>query len=152
MSSCGSTTRSSSKSQTREGLDQLAREWHSAVDHYGAHVRVSALIYLTPHLEPPKAALAESAEVLGADASALWWMSWSSLVPILEQQLAGDRSTRTVAADLLAYLTRVGLIRFRGWRLIPGWQRHAGWTYHQSSPVTYWHALVINNRPWSYPR
>lgn len=164
----------SSKSQTRDGVDQLAREWRGAIDYYGAHVRVSAVIYLTPHLEPPKAELAESAEALGTDASSLWWLSWSRLVPILEQQLViGDRSSRIVAADLLAYLTRVGLIRFRGWRLTPRWQRHASWTYHPSTPVTYWRAsaiknscwiyrqptaatywrgLVIHNRPWSYRR
>jgi hypothetical protein len=130
----------SSKSQTGEGLDQLARQWRSAVDHYGAHARVSALIYLTPHLEPPKAALTESAGALGADASSLWWLSWSSLVPVLEQQLTiGDRISCIVATDLLAYLTRVGLIRFRGWRLTPHWQRCAGWTPGGSSPE---HALV----------
>jgi hypothetical protein len=167
----------SSKSQTHDGLDQLARQWRGATDHYGAHVRVSALIYLTQHLEPPKAALAESAEALKADASSLWWLSWSSLAPILEQQLTtDDRVSRVVAADLLAYLTRVGLLRFRGWRLAPRWQRDACWIYHQPTlprfrgwrlaprrqrdarwtyrqrRITYWRASAISNRAWRYPR
>jgi hypothetical protein len=141
----------SAKSQTSDGVDQLARQWRSVIDHYGAHVRVSALIYLTPHLEPPMAALTESAEALGTDAPNLWWLSWSSLVPILEQRLAtDDRISRIVAADLLAYLTRVGLIRFRGWRLTPRWQRYARWTYNQSTPATYWRAPAIKNACWSY--
>ena len=141
----------SSKSQIDDGLDQLARQWRGAADHYGAHVRVSALIYLTPHLEPPAAALAESAKALGADASSLWWLSWSSLAPILEQQLTSvDRVSHIVAADLLAYLSRVGLLRFRGWRLDLRWQRNACWGYRRPAPATYWRAPAINNACWTY--
>jgi hypothetical protein len=164
----------SPKSQTADGFDQLARQWYSASDHYGAHARVSALFYLTPDIEPPKRALAESAEALQANASSLWWLSWSSLAPILEQQVAtGDRVSRVVAADLLAYMTRVGLLRFRGWRFAPRGQRNPCWTYRQPSPAkywrapashnacwtyrdpspaTYWHAYAINNQVWRYPR
>jgi hypothetical protein len=141
----------SPKSQTGDGLDQLARQWRGAIDQYGTHGRVSALIYLTPHLELPTAALTESAEALGPDASSLWWLSWSSLVPILEQQVAtGDRTSRIVAADLLTYLARVGLLRFRGWRLAPRWQHNACWTYHRPTSATYWRASRIQNTCWSY--
>ena len=139
------------KSQTRDGVDQLARQWHGVHDHHGAHICMCSQIYLTPDLEPPRVALAESAEAMGVGASSLWWLSWTSLVPILERQLAtGDRVSRVVASDLLAYLTRVGLIRFHGWRLDGGWQHHACWTYPSSSPATYWRATSIKNACWTY--
>jgi len=141
----------SPKSQTG-GIDQLAREWHGAVDHYGVRSRVVALIFLTPHLDPPTDALSESAAVLGDDAACLWWLSWSSLIPILERQLAdGDRVSRLVAGDLVAYLSRVGLHRFLGWRFST--RRHyTPWTYRPSSQPRYWRATAINNQPWSYSR
>lgn len=141
----------SPKSQTG-GVDQLAREWYGAVNHYGAHSRVVALIYLTPHLEPPADDLLESAALLGDHASCLWWLSWSSLVPILERQIAaGDRVSRTVAEDLISYLARVGLIRFRGWRCTST-RQHSAWSYRATISPKYWRLIAINNQPWSYPR
>lgn len=141
----------SSKSQTSDGLDQLARQWRAIVDHYGTRARVSALVYLTPHLEPPNAELAESAQALGADASCLWWLSWSNLAPILEQQRStGDRVSLIVADDLLAYMARIGLLRFQGWRLAVEWRRDACWNYRRR--LTYWRSLASNNQAWKYCR
>lgn len=139
----------SPKSQT-EGFDQLAREWRGVVDHYGEDAKVVGLIYITPHLEPPTDALAESAAALGNEASCLWWLSWASLVPILERQLDTDRVSHLVAADLLAYLNRVRLARFRGWRFLARPQ-HAVWEYHTPTSPTYWRTTVRNNQSWSYP-
>jgi len=141
----------SPKSQTADGHDQLARQWRSASDHYGTHARVSALYYLTPHLEPPKGALAESANALESNASSLWWLSWSSLGPLLEEQVtAGDRVTRLVAGDLLAYLSRVGLLRFRGWRFVPHGERNPCWTYREPTPAHYWTSSNRHSARWIY--
>jgi hypothetical protein len=143
----------SSKSDSDEGLDQLARQWRGTTDHYGSRARVSALLYLTPHVEPPKDALTESALAIGDAAHVLWWLSWSTLAPILESEMAGiDRVARLVAADLLAYLTRVGVLRFRGWRLVPVWQRHASWTYRRLVQRSYWSDHTVRNPPWRYVR
>lgn len=141
----------SPKSQTDEGHDQLARQWKSTTDHYVTRARVSALIYLTPHVEPPREALEESAQALGPAAANLWWLSWSSLAPILERLVEGsDRVSRVVASDLLAYLGRVGVLRFRGWRLAADWHRQACWTYGRDRDVGYWSGYSMSQPVWRY--
>jgi len=146
----------SPKSTIEGGFDQLAREWHGTTDHYGERARVTALVYFTPHVEPPLEALDESALALGADALRLWWLSWSTLAPLLEQQVASaDRVSQLVAADLLEYLRKVGLVRFRGWRLASNWRRSPCWRYQTArlAPYArYWHDYSRNEPTWRYRR
>jgi len=146
----------SPKSAIEDGLDQLARQWHGTTEHYGERVTVTALVYLTSHLEPPRADLDASAHALGANASVLWWLSWSTLAPILERQVAStDRVSRLVAEDLLQYLREVGVLCFRGWRLAFDWQRGPCWRYQPSRRALYaryWHDYSRNEPTWSYLR
>lgn len=120
----------SSKSAANDGSDQLAREWRAVTDHHGARARVTALLYVTRHVEPPVNELKESAEALEENGDHLWWLSWSSLAPILERQIeVGDRMTKLVGEDLLAYLRAANVLRFRGWRLALPWKRNECWCY-----------------------
>lgn len=146
----------SPKSVTKGGVDQLAREWHGITEHYHGRAKVAALVYLTPHGVPPQQDLDESAQELGADASCLWWLSWSTLAPILEQQVANSgRMSQLVAADLLEYLHKVGVVRFRGWRLASSWQHNPCWRYRIIHPVPYaryWHDYSRQEPLWRYRR
>lgn len=146
----------SPKSSTKDEVDQLAREWHGITDHYRERAKVTALIYLTPHAVPPRGDLEESAQALGTAASCLWWLSWSTLVPILEQQVASaDRMSPLVAADLLEYLHEVGVARFRRWQLAANWQRNPCWRYQTTrlTPrVRYWRDSSRKEPGWRYLR
>ncbi len=143
----------SSASQLDGRAGPLARHWQAAAEDGGTDAATTALIYLTPHLAPPEAELAASAELLGTGAAKLWWLSWSSLAPILERQVAtGERTCGVVAADLLAYLACVGLLRFHGWRLAPRWQHHPCWRYRRAPPSHYWLESPINNPVWRFSR
>lgn len=137
----------SQKSPVDDDTDQLARQWHGIVDHYGPRMHVSALLYITPHVEPPRSELDESAVALGAHAPNLWWLSWSALALMLEIQIDdGDRASRLVAEDLLIYLRRAGVLRFRGWRLAPSWRRNECWRYRPQ----YWRDYTLARPIWRY--
>lgn len=137
----------SSKSSVQDDTDQLARQWHGVSDHHGARVRVTALLYITPHVEVPKVELDESGRALGVHAPHLWWLSWSALAPILEHQIEnGDRVSRLVAEDLLSYLRRANVLRFRGWRLALPWRRNECWRYRPH----YWSSYAPSKPIWRY--
>lgn len=134
----------SSKSGVKDGTDQLARQWSGVASHHGNRSTVSALLYVTPHVEPPTTELEESAIALGSQASSLWWLSWSSLAPILERQMeVGDRVSKLVAEDLLAYLREADVLRFRGWRMVRAWKH---WRYRNR----YWTRFSPTNPRWRY--
>jgi hypothetical protein len=127
--------------------DQLARQWHGVADHHGARARVTALLYVTSHVELPTAELDESAEALGVHSPNLWWLSWSALGPILERQIeSGDRVSRLVAEDLLAYLRRANVLRFHGWRLAVPWGHNEYWRYR----THYWSDYSLQAPVWRY--
>jgi hypothetical protein len=138
--------------QLDDDLEHLARQWAARIDRDRTRARVAALVHLTPHVTPPEDALAES-EALGTRASSLWWLSWSTLVPILERQIAtGERASQIAAADLLAYLERVGLLGFHGWRMASHWQSNPCWTYRHTPVSPYGNKYAINRPAWRYSR
>lgn len=137
----------SSKSGVDDGSDQLARQWHGVTFHYAGRSKVAALLYITPHADPPITELGESASAMGDHAAHLWWLSWSSLAPILERQLdVGDRVSKLVADDLLIYLQEADLLRFRGWRLSPTWRFNDCWRYR----CEYWRDYSLAAPSWRY--
>jgi len=144
---------SASNVQRDDEIDQLARSCAAGTDHDRTPARVAAFVHLTPHASSPRDALVESAEALGVRASKLWWLTWSNLVPVLERQIAtGERASQIAAADLLAYLERVGLLGFHGWRMASRWRCNPCWTYRHASASPHGNKYAINRPAWRYSR
>lgn len=133
--------------------DQLARQVKATVDFYGRNKRggieVGALVYVTADVTPPELELDKSVkaiERLGLQAAPpLYWLSWSALGQLLEQQRArGEFPGHLIAADLLEYMQEADVLRFSGWRIGDG-TGSVDWRY-QARTERYFSGI-----PWQDP-
>ncbi|MFY2563105.1 hypothetical protein ACN469_36255 [Corallococcus terminator] len=144
-----------------EPVDQLARQWRSTVDFYHRHqpgrVEVVALLYITAHLSVPVDDVTSSTEEilkLGLRAPPIYWLPWSALVPILENEVQqGQHPACLIAEDLLAYLRQAAVSRFRGWRVGEVAQEGLGWRYAAAIRPPYWQKVgEVPDACWTYQK
>lgn len=137
-------------------VDQLAREWAAALargkDDRTFHPK--AIVYLTPDPSPPDADLRASIAALrkhGHEDVRLLWLCWSALEqPLSAEVRRGEHPHAAIAADLLAYLDAVNVLRFRGWS-VPRVPSGELWSYQRALSSPYFAALPeLGQQRWRY--
>ncbi len=128
---------------TGEIRDQLAREWACLLTEADRRRAQPVLIYLTPHLAPPRDDIEASLAALGAiagPAPVISWLSWRRLTTVL------SATADPLLRELNASLIRLGLELFTGLPDIRPWGPVL-WTFENRWD---WPASTIESVTWRF--